>query len=588
MNQTILSPYEKIRAKIKDGECVILDGAIATELQRQGARDFRLSDSDHWGFEALQNAPKSVSDVHKSYVEVGCDIITTNTYGILDAPSSSTDPQSQLTRPVHWMDMARKSISLARDAIEACGKTDQCAVAFSIGGDIQNEEHFKTIELLLRVFEETPPDLVLFETVVMMSENYTQRAVELLIGSGLPVWLSFRRCQHGVVGIHGQLWGGPEGDYFGRLAGEMENLGVGAILINCLPTNRVSGTLPWLRDFTDLPLGVYPNLGQYVDPQWQFDDEVSPQDFADMALIWRAEGAQILGGCCGVNPEHMAALAEAVKDTEPCAPIGRHLGHKGSDLPSYVDQLYDANHLADVEPWNDSHGRSLFPLPIPEIQLEPGVFVPTQGSYLVWKHLFNEKIGDGKNCLDVGCGAGLLAIQLGLNGASEVTALDINKEAVSNTLTNAFRNGVNDNMKGQVADLFTFVPNREYDVIVASLYQMPTNPLGQLSGHRPIDYWGRSLMDHFITILPNLLEKDGKAYLMQVSLLGQKQTERLLRAVGLQSRVIDFNLYQFSTVFEENLEQIERVEAKSDAFHFLFKDTHVMVMYLVEITHAVD
>ena len=307
-----------------------------------------------------------------------------------------------------------------------------------------------------------------------------------------------------------------------------------------------------------------------------------------MALIWRAEGAQILGGCCGVNPEHMAALAEAVKDTEPCAPIGRHLGHKGSDLPSYVDQLYDANHLADVEPWNDSHGRSLFPLPIPEIQLEPGVFVPTQGSYLVWKHLFNEKIGDGKNCLDVGCGAGLLAIQLGLNGASEVTALDINKEAVSNTLTNAFRNGVNDNMKGQVADLFTFVPNREYDVIVASLYQMPTNPLGQLSGHRPIDYWGRSLMDHFITILPNLLEKDGKAYLMQVSLLGQKQTERLLRAVGLQSRVIDFNLYQFSTVFEENLEQIERVEAKSDAFHFLFKDTHVMVMYLVEITHAVD
>ncbi len=82
MNKAILSPYEGIQKKIRDGECVILDGAIATELQRQGARDFRLSDSDHWGFEALQHAPKSVSDVHKSYVDVGCDIITTNTYGI--------------------------------------------------------------------------------------------------------------------------------------------------------------------------------------------------------------------------------------------------------------------------------------------------------------------------------------------------------------------------------------------------------------------------------------------------------------------------------------------------------------------------
>lgn len=588
MNEAVMSPYERIQAKIKAGECVVLDGAIATELQRQGARDFRLTDSDHWGFEALHHAAQSVNDVHKSYVEVGCDIITTNSYGILDAPKSSGDLQSRIANPVHWMDMARKSILLARDAIEYYGKTGECAVAFSIGGDILGDDHLKTIELLLRIFEDTPPDLVLFETVVMMTDNETRRAVQLLLDSGLPVWMSFRRCQHGVCGIHGQLWGGPEGDYFGRLASELEDMGVGAILINCLPVNRISGTLPWLRNYTDLPLGVYPNLGQYVDPEWQFDDNVSPEDFADLALMWRAEGAQILGGCCGVKPGHMAALAAALKGTKACSPIGQVVDASGAVSAPFADTLYNIPPIIKIEPWKDPQDRTLFPLPIPEIKLEPGVFVPTQGSYLIWKHLFNEGIGAGNTCLDVGCGAGLLAIQLALNGATEVTALDIDREAVANTLTNAFRNGVNDKMKSLVTDLFTFVPDRKYDTIVASLYQMPTNPRGELSGHRPVDYWGRSLMDHFITILPGLLEKDGTAYLMQISLLGQKQTERMLREAGFQSRIIDFNLYQFTSVFEENLEQIERVEEKSDAYHFTFQDSHVMVMYLIELTFAED
>ncbi len=586
MNQEIQSPYERIQKKIKQNECVILDGAIATELQRQGARDFRLSDSDHWGFEALQHAPLSVSAVHKSYAEVGCDIITTNTYGILDAPAGGGDHQSQLSRPFHWMDMARKSILLARDAIESSGKTGHCAVAFSIGGDILDEEQFKTIELLLRVFAETPPDLVLFETVVMMTENHTKRAIALLLESGLPVWLSYRRCQHGVVGIHGQLWGGPEGDYFGRLASEMEEMGVGAILTNCLPVDRVSGTIPWLRDFTNLPLGVYPNLGRYVDPEWQFDDSVSPQDFADMALIWRAEGAQILGGCCGVKPSHMAALVEAVTNTKPCAPIGQTAKTGRNVLPPLAERLYETEEIIEVASWADQKGRTLFPLPVPEMSIDPGVFVPTQGSYLIWKYLFKDQIGAGKRCLDVGCGSGLLAIQLALNGASEVTALDIQKEAVASTLTNAFRNDVNDKVTGKVADLFTFVPDDKYDIVVASLYQMPTNPLGELSGHRPVDYWGRSLMDHFISILPNLLEEDGRAYLMQVSMLSQNQTERMIQKAGFQTRVIDFNLYQFNTAFEENLEQIERVEKRSDAYHFVYRDTHVMVMYLIEISQG--
>ncbi|NIS31367.1 MAG: homocysteine S-methyltransferase family protein, partial [Actinobacteria bacterium] len=76
--------------------------------------------------------------------------------------------------------------------------------------------------------------------------------------------------------------------------------------------------LPWLRDFTDLPLGVYPNLGHYLDPGWRFDDAIGPAEYAALARAWREqEGAAIVGGCCGVTPEHMQAAVEAVAGTRP-------------------------------------------------------------------------------------------------------------------------------------------------------------------------------------------------------------------------------------------------------------------------------
>src|SRR5438105_2686527 len=83
-----------------------------------------------------------------------------------------------------------------------------------------------------------------------LRHGLTLETVELALGSGMPVWLSFRRCRHGVCGVYGQHWGGPEGDLFGRAARRFEELGIAALLINCLPPQHLQGMLPWLRDFT--------------------------------------------------------------------------------------------------------------------------------------------------------------------------------------------------------------------------------------------------------------------------------------------------------------------------------------------------
>ena len=103
-------------------------------------------------------------------------------------------------------------------------------------------------------------------------------------------------------------------------------------------------------------------------------------------------------------------------------------------------------------------------------------------------------------------------------------AIDIDKRAVANTLSNAFRNGVADRVSGEQVDLYPWDPEHRYDVVVASLYQMPNDPSEQLTSHRPLDYWGRGLFDHLLSLLRACSSRTARAYLMQLSILSQRET----------------------------------------------------------------
>jgi release factor glutamine methyltransferase len=379
-----------------------------------------------------------------------------------------------------------------------------------------------------------------------------------------------------VCGVYGQHWGGPEGDLFGRAARRFEELGVAALLINCLPPEHLDGMLPWLRDFTDLPLGVYPNLGYYSDAGWRFDEETGPERYAELALEWREQGAQIVGGCCGTSPEHIAAARRRLAGTRPGRP---------RSVPVWAESAPKPRSPVLPPAWLDEQGRGLFPLPFPELVCEPGVFTPTEGSLLLWKLLAQRGTGRDQRCLDVGCGTGLLAIQLALNGAASVDAIDLQRRAVANTLANAFRNGVAERVNAREIDLYSYTPESAYDVVVASLYQVPVDPFGRAT-HRPLDYWGRNLLDHLLGLLPRLLAPGGVAYVMQLSILGQLRTAEVLEEAGLVAKVADYSFFRFSPLFDENREQIRRAEQLSDAYHLTFGDDELMVAYLLEIRRA--
>ena len=195
--------YQRIADMVANGQCITLDGGVSTELERVGMRNHHISDSGMWGTWALYQMPHTVLEVHRRYVDVPCDVISTNTWAILSAPDMEAHTVIGRGGPTHWMDAARLAIQLARQAIEEAGRVGQCAVAFSINGDIESEHHHATLQLLTRVFDQDPPDLILMETLSLIRENLTLPAVELMLKTGFPVWISFRRCRHGVCGVHG-------------------------------------------------------------------------------------------------------------------------------------------------------------------------------------------------------------------------------------------------------------------------------------------------------------------------------------------------------------------------------------------------
>jgi SAM-dependent methyltransferase len=397
--------------------------------------------------------------------------------------------------------------------------------------------------------------------------------VEGLLDTGLPVWLSFRRCRHGLCGVYGQHWGGPEGDAFGRDARRFEELGVAALLVNCIPPDHVDGMVSYLRDFTDLPLGVYPNLGYYTSAGWRFEEGVGGSEYAEMALRWRHEGAQIVGGCCGVGPSHIAAARERLAGTKPGrSRPGQHAGDDGA-----------ATVPKPSVPWADRRRRSLYPLPFPELVAHPGVPTAIPGSYMTWRFLFEEGIGAHQRCLDIGSGTGLQTIQLALNGAAHVHALDVDDRAVANTLDNAFRNQVADRVTATTTDLYPWVPEERYEVIVACLPQIPRDPLTQLSSHRPVDYWGRGLVDQVIGKLPAALAPEGVAYLTQTSILSRQQTIEQLALGGLEAQVVAWDLSELPPSYEGHLDQVREVEELSDAHHLRVGQEGALVTYLLEI-----
>jgi 5-methyltetrahydrofolate--homocysteine methyltransferase len=297
--------YRRLESIWRRGGVVVLDGGVGSELQRVGfPRDRNVGEL--WGTVALLEAPELAKEVHRRYVQAGADVITTHTWRI-DGLSATGNSLRQT---------ACRAVEIVREAATELGRPDT-AVAFSVWPE---PLELAFMPELAEAVVEAGPDLILAETVERIPVDLRFPVFDRLLETGLPLWVAFRWTvegppdlrHQGIPSYAGKLQD-ADGNLLIRAAAALEELGVSALLLNCLPRELIAGMLPLLRGATSLPLGVYPNVGTYGDPGWSFDDDVTPADYAADAAGWRdVEGAQIVGGCCGTTPEHIAAVVETL------------------------------------------------------------------------------------------------------------------------------------------------------------------------------------------------------------------------------------------------------------------------------------
>ena len=140
--------------------------------------------------------------------------------------------------------------------------------------------------------------------------DYAVWATEAALATGLPVWagLSSERGKDGKL----QGWGRddwPFEDMVKRLAA----LKPAVMCVMHTSPNDTGEALQIVRKHWDGPLGTYPESGYFQMPDWQFVDIIAPADLVAKSQAWQAQGVSIFGGCCGIGPEHIAALAKAFK-----------------------------------------------------------------------------------------------------------------------------------------------------------------------------------------------------------------------------------------------------------------------------------
>lgn len=281
---------------------IILDGATGTELNRRGV-DTGLP---LWSANALMNDRDAniLKQIHVDYLNAGADIITTNTFRTHAralAPSGNAQ---------HALELTRKAVDIARDAIAATNPDSSKFIAGSIStledcyrpdlvppDDELRAEHSERVHHLI----ESGVDFILIETINTIREAVI--IAKLATITGTPVVVSFVCNQEGKI---------LSGETLSEAAHELLPLGISAIGVNCGPTPNLAKPLEELQAAcgNDFPLIAYGNIG-YADEKvgWVNTDSEDPKNYCNHAIHWNAK---IIGGCCGTTPEHIHQLKLAL------------------------------------------------------------------------------------------------------------------------------------------------------------------------------------------------------------------------------------------------------------------------------------
>ena len=274
---------------------IYFDGGAGTYLQARGLKPG--TPPEIWNVEN----PDAIIQMHKAYLDAGCNVITTNTFGI------NCDKYS------NYEELIVSAINCAKKATE--GRQDSF-VAFDMGptgrllkplGDLDFEDAVTLFAKNIKIAVKCGVDLVIIET---MNDSYETKAAVLAAkeNSDLPVFVT------NVYDGGGKLMTGASPE---AMIATLEGLGVDALGLNCsVGPDKMLEIIDRFIQNASVPVIANPNAGLPVVVDGKTVFNIDADEFAEYMQKLAQKGVNILGGCCGTTPEYMKKTVEKTKGIE--------------------------------------------------------------------------------------------------------------------------------------------------------------------------------------------------------------------------------------------------------------------------------
>jgi len=294
--------------RLDRGDVLVLDGAVGTELQRRGVP----MDSQVWCAAANQSHPDLVHRIHLDYITAGVQIVTTNTFPaarhVLEAAGLGDETRS----------LNRAAAALARRAVDeaavagvlVAGSMSSMAPLGRWHGAPTGEDVAAAYREQAEILAESGVDLLVAE--MLLDLDNAALVIEAAQRTGLPLLVGWSASPDGAGGVatfRSDLITRPDPRPFGELMRLGARLGGDVHGIMHSQIEVTGPALAILSDHWDGPTMAYAETGRFEPPDWVFPVEGSPDAYAEVVVEWVGAGVQIVGGCCGTTPEHIAAIS---------------------------------------------------------------------------------------------------------------------------------------------------------------------------------------------------------------------------------------------------------------------------------------
>lgn len=285
----------------------ILDGGIGRYLKEIGA-PFQQPE---WSALALMEDPSSVKVAHQAFVDAGSQVITTNSYAVVPFHIGEDRFVER------GAELIRLSGQLAQQVKQAAGETVLIAAGIPpvFGSYNPNEFVHDDAVAMLEVFKQNLlpyTDIILAETQSSIAEV---TAIQSVFGDcGQPLWISMTLEDEPVTGEESRLRSGE------LLRDTLESIDfqyVDAVLFNCSQPEVMAEAVKLAAKMlpSGKDIGVYANgfrpITNTIDANDGYSvlrEDLTPQDYLAFAEHWQQLGATMVGGCCGIGPDHISLL----------------------------------------------------------------------------------------------------------------------------------------------------------------------------------------------------------------------------------------------------------------------------------------